>query len=85
MTPELSVVIPVYNNWWLTARCLRELERLREFGTVAFETIVVDNASTRRNAGCHRRVSVGALPSSREEPRISPAPATRAHAWPKRR
>lgn len=43
---QLSVVIPVYNNWWLTARCLRELQRLREAGTVAFETIVVDNAST---------------------------------------
>lgn len=46
MSPQLSIVIPVYNNWWLTARCLRELERLRDAGTVAFETIVVDNAST---------------------------------------
>jgi GT2 family glycosyltransferase len=46
MTPALSVVIPVYNNWWLTARCLRELEQLRDAGTIAFETIVVDNAST---------------------------------------
>lgn len=44
--PQLSVVIPVYNNWWLTARCLRELDGLRECGAVAFETIVVDNAST---------------------------------------
>jgi GT2 family glycosyltransferase len=43
---QLSVVIPVYNNWWLTARCLRELQRLNDAGTVAFETIVVDNAST---------------------------------------
>jgi GT2 family glycosyltransferase len=42
--PELSIVIPVYDNWWLTARCLRELERLRA-GSVAFEAIVVDNAS----------------------------------------
>jgi len=44
--PELSIVIPVYGNWWLTARCLRELERLRESGATKFETIVVDNASS---------------------------------------
>ncbi|MBV8197915.1 MAG: glycosyltransferase family 2 protein, partial [Candidatus Eremiobacteraeota bacterium] len=44
--PELSVVIPVYNNWWLTERCLRELEKARTESSVAFETIVVDNAST---------------------------------------
>ncbi|MGB6519630.1 MAG: glycosyltransferase [Candidatus Cybelea sp.] len=43
--PELSVVIPVYNNWWLTARCLRELDRLRG-RSLSFETIVVDNASS---------------------------------------
>jgi GT2 family glycosyltransferase len=42
--PALSIVIPVYGNWWLTARCLRELDRLRE-RSVPFETIVVDNAS----------------------------------------
>ncbi|HEY1883376.1 MAG TPA: glycosyltransferase family 2 protein [Candidatus Cybelea sp.] len=45
MHPQLSIVIPVYDNWWLTARCLRELDRLRKRGTVSFETIVVDNAS----------------------------------------
>jgi len=44
--PQLSVVIPVYDNWWLTARCLRALERLRASGTVDFETIVVDNGSS---------------------------------------
>ncbi|HEX3671564.1 MAG TPA: glycosyltransferase family 2 protein [Candidatus Cybelea sp.] len=44
--PQLSVVIPVFNNWWLTARCLRELERLRETSSVPFETIVVDNGSS---------------------------------------
>ena len=43
---ELSVVIPVYNNWWLTARCLRELDRVREGHSLSFETIVVDNASS---------------------------------------
>jgi GT2 family glycosyltransferase len=44
MQPQLSVVVPVYNNWWMTARLLGELERLRD--GAAFETIVVDNAST---------------------------------------
>lgn len=44
MQPQLSVVVPVYNNWWMTARLLAELERLR--ASAAFETIVVDNAST---------------------------------------
>lgn len=42
---RLSVVIPVYGNWWLTARCLRELAALRDAGAPAFETIIVDNAS----------------------------------------
>ncbi|HYL27962.1 MAG TPA: glycosyltransferase, partial [Candidatus Nitrosotalea sp.] len=40
----LSVVIPVYDNWWLTERCLHELDRLRG-KSVSFETIVVDNGS----------------------------------------
>jgi GT2 family glycosyltransferase len=43
---QLSIVIPVYDNWWLTARCLSELDRLQRSGSVLFETIVVDNAST---------------------------------------
>lgn len=45
MRPQLTIIIPVYDNWWLTARALRELDRSRE-GTLPFETIVVDNAST---------------------------------------
>src|SRR5579862_2485717 len=45
MAPQLSIVIPVYDNWWLTARCLKELET-RRAASVSFETIVVDNAST---------------------------------------
>jgi len=45
MRPQLSVVIPVYDNWWLTARALHELDRLRD-ETLPFETIVVDNASS---------------------------------------
>jgi GT2 family glycosyltransferase len=43
---ELSIVIPVYDNWWLTARCLRELDWLRDTCSLAFETIVVDNGSS---------------------------------------
>jgi GT2 family glycosyltransferase len=50
VVPQLSVVIPVYNNWWLTQRCLTELERLQRRGTVSFETIVVDNASSDRTS-----------------------------------
>ncbi len=45
MNPHLTVVIPVYDNWWLTARTLRVLDGLRG-STVPFETIVVDNASS---------------------------------------
>ncbi len=45
MHPRLSVVVPVYDNWWLTARTLRALDALRDEAP-SFETIVVDNAST---------------------------------------
>jgi GT2 family glycosyltransferase len=44
MRPVVSVVVPVYGNWWMTARALGVLDRLR--GGTPFETIVVDNAST---------------------------------------
>lgn len=44
--PDLSIVIPVYDNWWLTARCLRRLQALHETTAISFETIVVDNGST---------------------------------------
>ncbi len=44
MQPQLSIVVPVYNNWWMTARLLGVLERLRDGN--AFETVVIDNAST---------------------------------------
>ena len=43
---QLSIVIPAYNNWWMTARALRALDRLRDASATSFETIVVDNAST---------------------------------------
>jgi GT2 family glycosyltransferase len=45
VSPQLSIVIPVYDNWWLTARALRALDGLRG-ATLPFETIVVDNASS---------------------------------------
>ncbi len=45
MAARLSIVIPVYDNWWLTARCLRSLNELRGRCSFEFETIVVDNAS----------------------------------------
>jgi GT2 family glycosyltransferase len=41
---KVSVVVPVHNNWWLTRRCLDSLRSLRS--TVAFEIVVVDDAST---------------------------------------
>jgi len=41
---QCSVVIPVFDNWWLTARTLRVLDNLRN-DAPPFETIVVDNAS----------------------------------------
>ncbi len=43
---DISVVVPAYNNWWLTARCLHALHELRVLSSASFETIVVDNAST---------------------------------------
>jgi GT2 family glycosyltransferase len=46
VTPDVSIVVPAFNNWWLTRRCLRELENLRSRSAVSFETIVVDDAST---------------------------------------
>lgn len=43
-TPDLSVIIPVFNKWELTRECLRSLkENTQEY---SFEVIVVDNASS---------------------------------------
>lgn len=44
--PAVSIVIPAYNNWWLTRRCLAHVDALRSQCGVAFETIVVDNGSS---------------------------------------
>ncbi|HEY1653924.1 MAG TPA: glycosyltransferase family 2 protein [Candidatus Tumulicola sp.] len=44
MAATLSIVVPVYDNWWMTERLLRVLDDLRP-SSLPFETIVVDNAS----------------------------------------
>lgn len=55
MTPALSIVVPVFNNWWLTRRCLHALDALRA-RSVPFEVLLIDNASsdeTQRDARAH--------------------------------
>jgi O-antigen biosynthesis protein len=42
--PLVSIVIPVYNNWWVTYRCLRALQSNSD--STPYEIIVVDDAST---------------------------------------
>ena len=42
--PLVSIVIPVYNNWWVTYRCLRALQSNSD--NTPYEIIVVDDAST---------------------------------------
>ena len=44
MTPQVSVVVPVYNGAWSIARCLDAL--LLERNDVSMEIIVVDDGST---------------------------------------
>jgi GT2 family glycosyltransferase len=46
--PLVSIIIPAYNNWQLTFRCLMSL--LEHTSGVRYETIVVDNASTDETA-----------------------------------
>ncbi len=42
--PLVSIVIPLYNNWWVTYRCLRALQSNSD--NTPYEIIVVDDAST---------------------------------------
>jgi GT2 family glycosyltransferase/SAM-dependent methyltransferase/glycosyltransferase involved in cell wall biosynthesis len=42
--PEVSIIIPVYNNWELTVACLRSLAF--DSSAVQYEVIAVDDAST---------------------------------------
>jgi GT2 family glycosyltransferase/glycosyltransferase involved in cell wall biosynthesis len=44
LMPDVSIVIPVHNQWALTAGCLRSIAT--DFSVVGFEVIVVDDAST---------------------------------------
>ena len=46
--PEVSIVIPVYNNWALTAACLRSIAD--DVVSVPYEVIVVDDGSYDRTA-----------------------------------
>lgn len=46
----ISVIIPVYNNWELTAQCLRSLKACTQ--NFVYEVIVVDNASTDATVPC---------------------------------
>jgi GT2 family glycosyltransferase len=42
--PLVSIVIPLFNNWWVTYRCLRTLQSNSDKTT--YEIIVVDDTST---------------------------------------
>jgi GT2 family glycosyltransferase len=42
--PQVTIVIPVYNNWWVTYKCLRALQR--STNVCEYEVIVVNDAST---------------------------------------
>ena len=42
--PLVSIVIPLYNNWWVTYRCLRALQSNSD--NTPYEIIVVDDASS---------------------------------------
>jgi len=43
----VSIVIPVFNNWWLTRRLLRVLDAVRTASSPPFEEVIlVDNASS---------------------------------------
>ena len=53
--PEVSIVIPVYNNWELTVACLRSLAF--DSSAVQYEVIVVDDAVQRRDRGVSPPVS----------------------------
>ena len=55
LEPEASIIIPVHNQWTLTAACLRSVAI--DFSAVGFEVIVVDDASTDDTAEQLRRVT----------------------------
>jgi GT2 family glycosyltransferase len=59
--PRVSIVIPVYNKFAYTAACLRSLAE--HHGAVAFEAIVVDDASS--DATPQRLAEIGGIRSVR--------------------
>jgi GT2 family glycosyltransferase len=42
--PLVTIVIPLYNNWWITYRCLRALQSNSD--STPYEVVVVDDASS---------------------------------------
>ena len=42
--PLVTIVIPIYNNWWVTYRCLRALQSNSD--STPYEVVVVDDASS---------------------------------------
>ena len=53
-SPDISIVIPVYNNWWVTYRCLRAIQR--STNQCSFEVIVVDDASNDHTSAALRNI-----------------------------
>jgi GT2 family glycosyltransferase len=42
---DVSIIIPVYNNWRLTESCLRSIAEVADRSKLGIETLVVDNGS----------------------------------------
>ena len=42
--PRISIIIPVFNHWWVTYRCLRAIQKTDNISE--FEIIVIDDASS---------------------------------------
>lgn len=54
-SPIVSIVIPIFNKWQFTYYCLQEL--LKHTKDVAYEVVVVDNASTDETSAIFKHVS----------------------------
>jgi GT2 family glycosyltransferase len=48
--PLISIIIPVFNEWWMTDRCLRAIQRSTNLAP--FEIIVIDDASSDQTQEC---------------------------------
>ena len=78
MTTDVSIVVPAYNNWWLTRRCLQAVEEMRSATSVRFETIVVDNGSSDETA--EQLARTGGIRSLRLDPNANFGGAANAGA-----